>query len=205
MTLRWNTLIYRISWEDMIRWSSLSLSMPLVWGPSPWPLPHFELGVQNWLNQLCCNYFQLCWSLSPDYSRGEEGEDASPPYCELWIQNNGNQLCSNRAQLYCIFSQLYQPFFQLPGRGGGGSRNSDPPLRISGSKQRGSIVLQLCSIVLQFLLLVPFPLFMTQSLEIEFCGIVLAFFLKIAALSLEIRSWFLQKIVAGPKTSELRV
>jgi len=36
------------------------------------------------------------------------------------------------------------------------------------------------------------------SLEVQFCGIVLTFFLKIVAFSLEIRSWFLPKIVPSP-------
>ena len=84
---------------------------------------------------------------------------------------------------------------------------TQPPFPIANlsSKQRESIVLQLCSTVLQFLSLVPAPFFMTPSLKVEFCGIVLTFFSKIAALSSKIQNWFLQKIVPGPKTCELGV
>jgi len=46
---------------------------------------------------------------------------------------------------------------------------------------------------------------MTQSPEVAFCGIVLPFFLKIAVLPSEIRSWFPQKILPGLKTCELGV
>ena len=104
------------------------------------------------------------------------------------------RLCS----IALIFSSIVPALFFNYQRGG--FRNSaPPPLQISDSKQRKSIVLQffsivpvpffnfkeviygefwdsivlkLCSTVLQFLSLVPTTLFMTQSLEIEFCGIL---------------------------------
>ena len=116
-----------------------------------------------------------------------------PHHFELGVQNRLNQLCSNCAD---ISFNCTRSFFQLPR---GWFSELRPPSRISDWKQRESIVLQLCSTVLEFFSLVPAPFFMTQSLEVEFCEIELTFLLKIAASSLEIRRWFLQRIVQVPK------
>ena len=88
-------------------------------GPCSCPLPYFELGFQNGLNQLCSNFAQLCWSLSPEYCGGL-GRGQPPPHCKFWIQNNGNQL---RSIVLQHFSVVPTPFFKYQE---GGSRNPAP-------------------------------------------------------------------------------
>ena len=87
----------------------IGISSDFIGFPAP---PHFELGVQNRLNQLCSNwaqlcwnYFQLYWSLSPEYCGGVLGKQQFP-HGEFWIRNNGNQLC-------CNFFLFYRPLFSI--------------------------------------------------------------------------------------------
>jgi len=159
------------------------------------PPSHCEFWIQNNRNQLCSNcaiIFFNCTRPVFSITRGVvlETQPPSPLIANFGFKTTGINCAA-------IFSFVPNPVFNYQE---GGFRNTDPPLRISGSKQHESIVLH----VLQFLSLVPAPFFMTQSLEVEFCGIVLTFFLKIATLSLEIRSSFLQKIVPDPTTCELK-
>jgi len=88
----------------------------------------------------------------PEYSRGGGARKTPAPHCEFCIRYNGNQLCWN-------FFQLYQPLFSIT-RGWFPELSPPPPLQISDSKQRESIVLQLCSIMLQLqcfsIVLAPF-------------------------------------------------
>ena len=172
--------------------------------PAP-PPPHCEFWIQNNGNQLCFNSAQLVlqfFSIVPaPITRGVVLLGTQPPpIANFRFEITGFNCAPIVLNCAAIFFNCTRPSFQLPGGWFSGLR---PPLRISGSKQRESIVLRLCSIFLQFLSLVPAPFFMTQSFEVEVCGIT--FFLKIAALSLEIRNWFLQKIVPGPKTCKLGV
>ena len=218
------------------------------------PAPHCEFWIRNNGNQLCSNCDQLCYffNFTGPFFQFPGGGGGSRNSASL-IANFGFETTRINCApivLNCaaIFFNCTGPFFQLPGRWFSELSHPLPPLQILDSKQRESIMLQLCSIVLHFFQLYPpffsitrgwvselrspianvgfettrincapvvlncaeiFPSvtdptmqlrrgwgilriqpfkppiadFLTQSLEVEFCGIVLTFFLKISTSS----------------------
>ena len=115
--------------------------------------------------QLCCNYFQLNWSLPPNIALGGVGggglERHQPPIANFGFKTTGINCATigfNCADIFLIYNR---PFFRLLGRWFS-DLSPLPPLRISDSKQRESIVLQLCSIELQFFRIAPTSFFSYQ-------------------------------------------
>jgi len=127
------------------------------------------------------------------------GKRQPPPHCEFWIQQRESTVVQLCLFELIFFSIVPVPFFHFQG---GGSRNFAPsPIANFGfetTRMNCALIMLNCAAIPSTCAGPFFHEAITRVRILRNCT-------KIAALSLKIRGWFLQKILPDPKTCDVGV